>query len=254
MELKELGVLKSLLILMTCYLLILPSHATEPNGLWFGVEITDYSPYYYLDHKHRYQGAARDVFDLFANTLNIAATYEPMTVPRLFNEFFKGNVDLKFPDNPLWYASSKTEVDVFYSDPIFQVNESLLVLHEPPLEFGAQDIKQVGAISGFTLPGIAKHISNNEFEMINTQKVEQLIHMLVSKRVQGVYFNEDVALKLAKGMYPEQKLKRHPEFPAFKYAYHLSSIKHPNLIKKFNKFLNSHKSHIAKIKKRYGLK
>ncbi len=254
MELKELDVLKSLLILMTCYLVILPSHATEPNGLWFGVEITDYSPYYYLDHKHRYQGAARDVFDLFANSLNITTTYEPMTVPRLFNEFFKGNVDLKFPDNPLWYASSKSDLDVFYSDPIFQVSESLLVLDESPKEIAAQNIKQVGSISGFTLPGIAKHIANDKFEMVHTQKIEQLIHMLVSGRVQGVYFNEEVALNLAKGMYPEQELKRHPKFPAFTYAYHLSSIKYPDLIKRFNDFLISHSAQVTKIKKRYGLK
>lgn len=245
--------LKSLLILMTCYLLTLHSHAAEPNGIWFGVEITDYSPYYFLDHKQRYQGAARDVLDLFSNTLNIKPSYEPMTVPRLFNEFFKGNVDLKFPDHPLWYASSKSDVNVFYSDPIFQVNESLLVLHQPQHDIEAQDIKQVGGISGFITPGIAKNISNNEFEMVNIQKLDQLIHMLVSSRVQGVYFNENVALKLAKEMYPDKKLKRHPNFPTFKYAYHLSSIKHPELIQKFNDFLVSHKSQIARIKKRYGL-
>lgn len=245
---------KSLLILITCYLLMLPSHAVEPNHLWFGVEITDYAPYYYLDSEQRYQGAARDVFDLFSNTINIAASYEPMTVPRLFNEFVQGNIDLKFPDNPLWSASLQSGVTVFYSKPIFQVNESLLILNDAPQEVAAQDITQVGSISGFTVPGIAENISNNEFEIIHTKKIEQLIHMLVSKRVQAVYFNEDVALNLAKGMYPQQKFKRHSQYPAFKYAYHLSSIKYPNLIKIFDEFLISHKEQINTIKKRYDLR
>ena len=89
---------------------------------------------------------------------------------------------------------------------------------------------------------------------MNTKTVEQLIHMLASGRVDAIYFNTDVAIQLAKELYPEKTLTSHPKYPAFDYAYHLSSIKHKELIIKFNNFLKSHAKQVEKIRKRYGLK
>ena len=78
--------------------------------------------------------------------------------------------------------------------------------------------------------------------------------MLVSERVQAVYFNKNVAMNLIKEMYPEESLVQHSKFPAFNYAYHLSTINHPKLIILFNKFLVSHAEQVTKINHRYGLK
>ncbi len=224
------------------------------QSLTLGVEITNYSPYYYLDNKQQYQGAAREVFDLFTRVNTLKIRYSPMPVPRLFNEFVKGTVDLKFPDNPLWSASLHSDVKVFYSESIFSVRESLLVLKQEGVEIPKQEIKKVGTILGFSLPGIAKEVANKEFETIQTQEIDQLIHMLAAKRVEGVYFNESVALDLAKKLYPKMTLAVHSQYPAFNYAYHLSSIKHPELVTSFNQFLISHAEQVAEIRRRYGLK
>ena len=97
-------------------------------------------------------------------------------------------------------------------------------------------------------------VANHEFKTIKTKKVEQLIHMLVSERVQGVYFNKNVAQNLITKMYPKKSLVRHSQYPPFQYAYHLSSIKHPKLIEKFNAFLISHAKELDIIRSRYGLK
>lgn len=224
------------------------------NALVLGVEITNYSPYFYLNDEKKYQGAARDIFDLFSEVSQLKVSYDPMPVPRLFNEFVKGNVDLKFPDNPLWSASLQNEVKVHYSDAVFNINESLLILKQDNTEIKKEDIKKVGTILGFSTPGIAQPVADKEFETISTKSVEQLIHMLVSNRVQAVYFNESVALGLVKKMYPKKQLSTHSQYPPFQYAYLLSSIKHPELITQFNQFLNNHADQVAKIRQLYGLK
>jgi hypothetical protein len=224
------------------------------NALTLGVEATNYSPYYYLSDEQKYQGAAREIFDLFSEVNQLKVSYDPMPVPRLFNEFVNGNIDLKFPDNPLWSNSLKTEVKVFYSKAVFNVNESLLILKQKNTEITKEKIKKVGTILGFSLPGIAKPVANKEFETVKTKGIEQLIHMLVSERVQGVYFNESVALDIAKKLYPETQLSTHSQYPPFQYAYHLSSINHPELITQFNQFLTSHSKQVASIRNRYGLK
>jgi len=227
---------------------------TSANALTLGVEITDYSPYFYLNAEKKYQGAAREIFDLFSEVNHLKISYSAMPVPRLFSEFVKGEVDLKFPDNPLWSASLQADVKVHYSDPVFNINETLLILKQKSTEIKKADIKKVGTILGFSTPGIAKAVANKEFETVKTKEVEQLIHMLVSNRVQAVYFNESVALDLVKKIYPKKQLSIHSQHPPFQYAYHLSSINHPELITQFNQFLNSHAEQVAKIRQRHGLK
>jgi polar amino acid transport system substrate-binding protein len=226
---------------------------TPANALTLGVETTDYSPYYYLNADQKYQGAARDIFDLFSKSHNLPISYSPMPVPRLFNEFVKGSIDLKFPDNPLWSASLHSKVKVFYSNSIFNIKESLLVLKKNS-DIAKKDIKTVGTILGFSTPGIAKPVANKEFETVKTKEVEQLMHMLASERVQAMYFNESVALAVAKRLYPDTQLVEHSLYQPFQYAYHLSSIKHPELINTFNAFLISHAEQVADICNRYGLK
>lgn len=233
---------------------LLISSISATHALTIGVESTSYEPYYYLNAEQKYQGAAREIFDLFAQVNQIKIDYSPMPVPRLFNEFAKGHIELKFPDNPLWAKSLKTDIKVHYSDPIFNITEAVLVLKKDKPEIAKEDIKTVGTILGFTVPGISSAVENNQFETTNTKKIEQLIHMLVSERVQAVYFNKSVAKNLIKKMYPNESLVRHSKFPAFNYAYHLSTIKHPKLIAAFNNFLVSHAEQVTKIKHRYGLK
>lgn len=235
-------------------LTIFTSITTSANALTLGVEITDYSPYFYLSDEKKYQGAAREIFDLFSEVSQLKVSYEPMPVPRLFNEFVRGNVDLKFPDNPLWSASLQADIKVHYSNPIFDVNESLLIVKNSESEIRKEEIKKVGSILGFSTPGIAEPVKNKEFETIRTKEVEQLIHMLASDRVQAVYFNQSVAIDLARKLYPNKELTTHSAYPAFNYAYHLSSIKHPELISQFNRFLVSHSEQVTKIRNRYGLK
>ena len=239
------------------YLLLCISFITvinaPANALTLGVETTDYSPYYYLNADQKYQGAAREIFDLFSKSNNLPISYSPMPVPRLFNEFVKGSIDLKFPDNPLWSASLHSKVKVFYSESIFNIKESLLVLKKNS-DIAKKDIKKVGTILGFSTPGIAKPVANKEFETVKTKEVEQLMHMLASERVQAMYFNENVAIAVAKKLYPNKQLVEYSLYPPFQYAYHLSSIKHPELINTFNAFLISHAEQVADIRKRYGLK
>lgn len=246
-------ILSSILFSYSCFTQATESH----SNLKVGVESTDYSPYFYLDANANYQGAAREVIDLFSQQQKINLDYDAMPVPRLFSEFVKGLVDLKFPDNPLWSASLKSDVKVFYSQPVLPAREVVMVMiakdSSDKEKVLAREVTQVGTILGFSVPGIETYIEKNQVERVDTAQVEQLIHMLANGRVQALYFNESVAKKIAKQLYPNKHLIRHPDFPVFKYAYHLSSINHPKLIEQFNEFLRLHSEQVADILSRHGI-
>jgi len=252
--------MRTFIIFLSISLLALNGAQANGNSqvLKLGVEITNYSPYFYLDQEQHYQGAAREIFDLFTSQVNQPVKYIPMPVPRLFNEFVKGSVDLKFPDNPLWSASLKADVKVFYSHSVLTARESLMVMIDGDGKNTQQildiEIQHVGTILGFSVPGITNELANKEFDKIETKKVEQLIHMLATGRIQAMYFNESVAEEISKTLYPNKRLIPHPKYPAFNYGYKLSSIKHPELITQFDKFLVSHAEQVTEIRNRYGLK
>lgn len=239
------------------FLVIFSIYSSFVTALTVGVETTDYAPYFYLDQEKKYQGAAREIIDLFAQSQKIELDYHPMPVPRLFNEFVKGQVDLKFPDNPLWSASLQSDIKVYYSVPVLDVKEALIIVEPSERKYKKlikdKEIKFVGSILGFSTPGIEKNIENNEFELVKTKKIEQLIHMLMTNRVDAVYFNTDVAIDIANRLYPNKKLLVYSKYPVLNYAYHLSSIKHQELITEFNQFLVDKKLEVKAIKSRYGL-
>jgi polar amino acid transport system substrate-binding protein len=147
---------------------------TQVQALTLGVEETNYTHYYYLNDKQQYQGAAREIFDLFFKISDLEIHFNPMPVPRLFNKFVKGSVELKFPDNPLWSASLNSTIKVYYSEAVFNVNESLLVLKQDELEIDKENIKIMGTILDLSISGIAKPVANNEFKTIKQKKLSSL--------------------------------------------------------------------------------
>ena len=214
-----------------------------------GVEQTDYSPYFYIDTNSEYQGAARALIDLFSKTQKIDVTYHPMPVPRLFNEFKKGSIDLKFPDNPLWSASFQEEIKVYYSKPVLAARESVLIRPS----HSHRQVKSIGKILGFSTPGLDDRVKSKGIQIVETKTIEQLIHMLMSDRVHAIYFNESVAKEVTDSLYANSSLSAHPDFTPFDYAYHLSSIEHPELIEEFDQFMVSNETAVTKILQDYGL-
>lgn len=234
-------------IFILLLVLLSPSAAFSLN---IGVEDTDYSPYFFLNEHNQYQGAAREVIDLFIRTEKLSATYSPMPVPRLFSEFERGKVDFKFPDNPLWSASYQQQVKVYYSKAVLPVNESVLTLPKNQ----SQEVTSIGKFIGFSIPGIQEQVDAKGIELIEAKSLQQLIRLLVSARVDAIYFNQEVAQSLTRELYPEQSIVVHPDFKTFAYGYHLSSIHHPDLIAKFDKFLIKHSEAVSNILKGYGLR
>lgn len=224
--------------------------ASLSHGLNIGVEDTDYSPYFFLNEQRQYQGAARDVIDLFIETESLSATYSPMPVPRLFSEFERGKVDFKFPDNPLWSGSYQQQVKVYYSQAVLPVNESVLTLTNRR----NHKVSRIGKFIGFSIPGIQAQVNDQGIELVEAKSLQQLIKLLVSGRVDAIYFNEEVAQSLIKSLYPEHNIAVHKAFETFAYGYHLSSINHPGLIDKFDQFLIEHRDAVTKILRSYGLK
>lgn len=220
-------------VLAFCALFFIQVCQAEPLSI--GVEITDYSPYYSLNQGD-YDGEARALLDAFAAEQDLDLSYQPLPVPRLFLMFTRDQLDFKFPDNPLWSSSLKSGLTIHYSQPVFDVTEAVLTLAD-----NDQPVKTVGTIQGFTTPGISYQLTEGNLTIVEASSLEQLLLMLQSRRIDGIYFNTRVAFYKAESSSPSIKLKVSEAFHPYHYGYHLSSIRHPELINSFNQFLQRYR-------------
>lgn len=223
---------------------------SEPQKTYtISVENLSYSPFYDTDNYGSYTGFSKDLFDLFAKKNNIKLNYQPMPVARLLKEFFNGNIDFKYPDSELWQKENRVNKNIFYSNNVVEFIDGIVM----KVEYKNKDIsfiKTLGTIRGFESGGYReKGIRINE-----SSNIPELIDKLYQNKVDAVYFNVVVALHYIN--HNEQfknKFMFKKEFPHSKEFYKLSTMKHKDVIEKFNLFLKRNEKEIKKLKQKHGI-
>ena len=218
-----------------------------PDTLVIGVETTDFAPYYHIQND-RYSGLARDILDSFLTDAHLMADYYPLPVPRLFMLFTQQQLDFKFPDNPQWSENLKAGLTIHYSQPVVQVTEAVMILkdHQGP-------VRNIGTILGFTTPGINAEIKRGELSLTQVNGMEQMLKMLENQRIDGIYFNTRVAQEAATERAEPLTLITLNSIAPYRYAYYLSSIKHPQLIERFDRFMQENPEVIRAIRQSYSV-
>ncbi|MGG2398837.1 substrate-binding periplasmic protein [Pseudomonas sp. SH1-B] len=238
-------------VLLLCLILCaLPGLAQEEIRV--GVELQPYPPYSDVENGE-YRGYARDLLDAFAAKYGYRFVYAPLPVRRLLGDFLADRVDLKFPDHPQWNADQKAGHDIHYSHPAAPYVDAVLVKPEY-LGQGTARIQLLGTQNGFTPWPYLPEIRAGRFKLIQANQIESLLLMAINDRVDAVYLNPRVvAHQLHQMGQPEQALVLDPQLPHVEDHYYLSSIRHPQVIEAFNRFLDEHAEEVAAIRSRHGL-
>ncbi|EQC50293.1 ABC transporter, substrate-binding protein, family 3 [Bacteriovorax sp. BSW11_IV] len=206
-----------------------------------GLENINYPPFSYSKAEKVTRSYFRDVLDAFAQTENIEFKYKTLPVKRLFQEFIERKIDFKIPDNEYWFASKKGESAIAYSQSIYTTTEAV---------YTQKDIKTVSSM--VIILGFAPPIPSNlhkDIKIYTTPKLESAIQMMTEGRVQSIFISKDVLNNSA----PNNTFVESPHFPSRDTAYKLSSIIHPELVMKFDKWFSNNSEKIKKIKLKYNL-
>ncbi|WP_430461788.1 hypothetical protein ACQUQU_03090 [Thalassolituus sp. LLYu03] len=220
------------LFLLSC-LWLTQAPASVAAGLTVGVETTDYAPYYFINN-NQYSGEARQLLDDFADKNGLSFYYDAMPVPRLFLLFTRDQFDFKFPDNPQWSSGLKSGLTIYYSDPVMKITEAVMTLTD-----NTGPIRTVGTILGFTTPGISYQLTEGNLILVEASTMEQLFRMLEAGRIDAIYFNVRVAEYASSHREEPLALKVREEYAPYSYAYYLSTMRHPEVINRFNRYLRS---------------
>lgn len=235
-----------------CFYLIalcVVSRWVQATPLIVGVEPIDYRPLYDGAGDH-YQGLARDLLDAFAKQAGYRFQYRPIPVNRLYRNLVEGKIDFKFPDSPAWQPDIKRHHVVVYSDPVLSYVDGTMV---PPARSGEKisEIKRVGTILGFSPPPYRDSGRLSDITVLNTSSLRSLIEVARYHRVDGIYVNVLVGRYWLHKTGNDGMLVYDPGLPHVRGTYRLSTMRYPEVIKRFNRFLKDRRDLVQQLEKRY---
>lgn len=217
-----------------------------------GVEDIPYLPFYETKNG-QYQGYAKELMDAFAKDEGIKFEYVSLPVKRLFKNYLseKSNLDFKFPDNSYWAQELKKGINIQYSKGIVSFTDGLMTSVDNTKDF---KLNKLGVVRGFTAWDYLDQIKKKEIELVESNSLESVLKLALLKRVDAVYVNRDVAeYFLDNNLKEKGKLVFRKESPHTNSSYTISSIKHPEVLAKFDAWLIKNQKLHEDLLKKWGL-
>jgi len=224
-----------------------PAEAQEV--LLIGVEDLVYEPAYTVKNG-AYGGYAREFLDAFAADAGFRVEYRALPVPRLYAEFFNGQVAFKFPDSPNWNAAAKDGKAVVYSGPVARFRDATVV---PAGKLG-QSIDTLGTVTGFT-PWVWLDATNaGKIRLSENADFGALVRQVLAGRIQGAYASIAVVnYQLDKVLDKPGALVYDPSLPNSVDSYRLSTISRPDVVSKLDDWMVQNAERIADMKARHAV-
>ena len=238
--------------LLCCWLLssLLPCAAYAETYV-VGVENSEFLPYSRVDAQGQYGGYARELLDRFASRAGVTFVYRPIAPAELLDELLEGGVDFKYPDSAAWGAQARAGKPLLYSASTADYIDGVLVA---PLRHGKglEPLKHLAVVGGWTPQHYDEAIASGRMTRLDSKNLPAMIRSAVKKQADGAYYNVEVALY---ALNHSSKLTNALQFdaglPYSRGTYHLSTLKHPALLKRFDQFLADPASDVQGLKAKY---
>lgn len=223
--------------------------ALAREHLVIGVEDLDYKPAYTMEG-NSYGGYAREFLDTFAAENGYSLTYRALPVPRLYAEFFNGQIAFKFPDNPNWSAGAKEGKAIVYSGPVARFRDATVV----PADKLGQPISTLGTVTGFTPWVWLDAINAGKVRLSENADFSALVRQVLAGRIQGAYASIAVVnYQLDKVLDKPGALVYDPSLPNSLDTYRLSTISRPDVVAQLDGWMARNAERIADMKARHAV-
>ncbi len=248
-----LGAMRKFFWLLILIFIAATAAGAEEPSYTVGVENIDLSPIYSVNPASQsYQGVIRDILDRFAASEKIRFVYVPLPIRRFQLEYWGGRLDFAFPDNPAWNPEPKRNLKIHYSEPVFSFQDAVLVAPSK-LGQGIEQLKALGTVRGYTLWKFQSRVDQKKLRIVVAPSPESLVEMALTGHVEAINLPLQIAnFHLRKFQHVGDLVPDPSLLPIQNSSYYFSTIRHPELIKKFDLFLKNEASTIRQIKKEKG--
>jgi len=241
--------MKPLCVCLCSSILLAPAALAQSYVV--GVEDIAFAPHYSLDSEGRYRGFAREVLDTFAADSGISLIYKPLPVDQLLPALLHSEVDFKYPDSPHWGTAQKAGVTLHYSQAVVDYVDGVLVAPQRQGQ-APENIRRLAMVQGWTPRGYEQAIDSGLIQLSYSKDLRQMIRQALKHDTDGAYFNVVVATHYLDNIRARPgALVFDPKLPHTRGSFHLSSVRHPQLIAGFDRFLAERAAQVAQLKASY---
>lgn len=218
-----------------------------------GVESINFHPHYWQGSSGEYSGFAADYFKLFSEAYGYDIEFVALPPAQLLTALINSQVDLKYPDNPVWGGDSKNGLSIQYTNPLVKIVEGTLV-NPRRKGRGLENLKTIGTVKGFTPWIYGDLINSGEVEVMEFDNLKDLTRAGIKNEIDGVFFNVVVATYFIDNL---STLPFILEFdntlPFTASEFFASSITRKDVVEDLNRFSESHMDEISQLKVQYEI-
>ena len=218
-----------------------------------GVEEVSYYPLYDFSAKdYDRPSFSKELLVRFFEHHNYQYDFLVLPIKR-FNEWYSGKeVDFKFPDSARWYASDKKQLDITFSKPVIELMSGTYMLKSQD-NTQRKQVKTLATILGFYSSLWVNDVTKGKVEIIEESSPMNVVKQVlygdrVATNINGNVIRHHLARLNKAGALVLNRAIRHEL-----YAYHLSSINHPEIIAQFNDFLTLKPTLVSELKAKYKI-
>lgn len=239
---------------LLCLSLLLSSLSATADSLRVVIDRQDYFPHYRVADDRLADGLGPDLLRLFAEHQGLQLRFEPLPVKRVYHRLRNApDIDLAYPDNPAWSLDLKQGMSLHYSRHSLAVLDGTLVLSEH-LGRGEARVKKLGLVRGFTPQAWQAQLARSTVQLVEASDLDALVHMLQRGRIDALYANPEVVRhRLLQMGLAADSVRLDPGLPGLVTRYHLSSVRRPELIEGFDRFLDDRPELLPSLHLRYGI-
>lgn len=216
-----------------------------------GVEDVSYYPYFdFTSHKTTF---AKALFDQFAKDSGHQISYLPLPIKQFPKWLYEENIDFKFPDNVRWQEKTNIHhLNIHFSDEIVAMTAGTLVMAKNKDKEQAF-FKTIGTITGFYPTLWLTQIEQGKVRIYEDSSPKILVKHLVNGHIDGLDIDLAVAKDGMKNLHIQEKLVINNNLTKQLYAYQMSTVKYPEIIKQFNQWLVKRGQYIDDLKAEFGI-
>ncbi|MDX5406569.1 MAG: transporter substrate-binding domain-containing protein [Chromatiaceae bacterium] len=215
-----------------------------------GTEDLNFYPHYDFTSTDS-TGFANQVLRLFAEHYGYKLIFQPLPVKRLYYEL-DNLVDFIYPDNPNWAKYQGSQASRIFSEPLIYNLGTTLVLPANK-QITLEQFRTLAVIHGFTPTAWLALHGQYRFKLYEVPNAASAVSLVLRGQLDGADVEYNVAQHILRQQQQEDALVVAQNLPMTRVAFHLSTIRHPEVLQQFNHFLLSHQAEITALKQKYQL-
>jgi hypothetical protein len=237
--------------ILAAVLLALSVSVAADQAYVIGVEKAAFMPHYEGDGQGNYQGFARELLDSFAAHSGVRLEYKVLPTNELLPALLDGRVDAKYPDNPNWSGAAKSGYRLHYSQAVVDYVDGVMVAPRR-VGLGINELKRLAVVDGWTPWGYEDRLAASQMLLVSSRDLPRMVRQALLKDSDGAYYNVVVAAHYLNNVRAKPgALVFDADLPHTRSTFNLSTLAHPKLIERFDRYLFEQHSAVAALKKRH---